>query len=94
MLLCCSLCGSRSYTSHPALDPQFPLTMAPKGKQWIVKFFKGDVCHHWKTGRQGVVTAAEEGNSHMWILFDDSWYKELRRKAAFIKGECERLDLQ
>ena len=65
---------------------QFSLTMEPKGKQWIVKFFEGDVCHHWKTGRQGVVLAAEGGNSHMTILFDDG-YEEERRKAAFIKGD-------
>ena len=42
--------------------------------------------HHYKTGRQGVVTGWERGNTHMWILFDDG-YEEERRKAAHNKGE-------
>ena len=72
-------------------------------KRWMVKFFVGDVVHHWWTGRQGVVVGWEEGNSHMTILFDDGQpegcqlSREERRKSAFVKGESwltfeERLD--
>ena len=52
-------------------------------------FCVNDVVHHFKTGRQGVVTGWERGHTHMWILFDDGEEKP-RRKAAFNKGEWWR----
>ena len=63
--------------------------MAGKRKQWVMVFCVKDVVHHFKTGRQGVVTAWERGNSHMLILFEDG-YEEPRRKEAYCKGEWWR----
>ena len=62
--------------------------MAGKRKQpwWVIVFCVKDVVHHFKTGRQGVVTEWERGTTHMWILFDDG-YEEKRRKSAYNKGE-------
>ena len=63
-------------------------------KRWMVKFFVGDVVHHWKTGREGIVVGWEEGNSHMTITFDDGQpegcqrSREEWRKSAFVKGKC------
>jgi len=60
--------------------------MAGKRRQWwVVKFAKGDVVHHYLSGRQGVVTGWEPGNTHMWILFHDG-YEEERQKAAYNKS--------
>jgi hypothetical protein len=64
---------------------QLSITMARKGRQWVVRFRVKDVVHHFKTGRQGVVTRWDRGYTHMWILFDDG-YKEKRRKSAYNKG--------
>jgi len=61
--------------------------MAGKRSQWVMVFCVNDVVHHYRTGRQGVVTGWERGHTHMWILFDDGEEKP-RRKAAFNKGEC------
>ena len=65
---------------------QLSITMARKGRQWVVRFRVKDVVHHFKTGRQGVVTGWERGNTHMWILFDDGYEAE-RQKSAYNKGE-------
>ena len=63
--------------------------MAGKRSQWVMVFCVNDVVHHYRTGRQGVVTGWERGHTHMWILFDDGEEKP-RRKAAFNKGEWWR----
>ena len=57
-------------------------------KRWMVKFFVGDVVHHFRTGREGTVVAWEEG-THMTIRFDDGQPEvKGRRKTAFVKGKC------
>ena len=66
--------------------PQLFWKMAGKRRQWVIVFCVKDVVHHFKTGRQGVVTEWERGTTHMWILFDDG-YEEERDKSAYCKGE-------
>ena len=85
----CDVAQGLTHLTLETLDIFQELTMAPKGKTWIVKFFEGDRVHHWWTGRQGTVTATEGGNSHMDILFDDGLL-ENRRKTAYIKGEYKK----
>ena len=67
---------------------QFFWKMAGKRRKplWVIVFGVKDVVHHYKSGRQGVVTGWERGNTHMWILFDDG-YEEQRDKSAYCKGE-------
>ena len=85
----CDVAQGLIHLTIETLDIFKELTMAPKGKTWIVKFFEGDRVHHWWTGRQGTVTATERGNSHMDIQFDDGRL-ENRRKTAYIKGEYKK----
>ena len=60
------------------------LAMPGKGLKWIVKWFKGDRCHHFWSNRPGTVIETEPG-THMWIHFDDGEI-EHRLKTAFVEG--------
>ena len=53
----------------------------------------GDVCHHWKTHRQGTVVGWDNSSTHFDIKFDDvqKWGRldgetHRRRISAFVKG--------
>ena len=52
--------------------------MARKRRQWVVVFCVKDVVQHFKTGRQGVVTGWERGETHMKIMFDDGYEEDIR----------------
>ena len=53
----------------------------------------GDVCHHWKTHRQGTVVGWDNSSTHFDIKFDDEQKcgrldgeTHRRRISAFVKG--------